>query len=704
MEKVSVIVPVYNTEEFLDDCIQSIINQSYKKLEIIIINDHSTDGSLDKISQYANDDERIKVINNKERQGVGASRNIGVNLATGEFIYFVDSDDLLHEDAIKHLVENIGEHEFISGSMSTFKNQDDIDSFEEKNNGLLMRKSTKLFRTRSVLKVLFRRDYLINNNLKHGEEVSHYSDHYLMYDVISNYKKVPYYFDSRYFKRKRNDPINSPALNQYERYDKIINYLKMYKDVNQLYDSDRIKKIIDRDLLNFYRKVVVMYMENPDQFDEIFEQLHVAFLLLNQNSYKKLNIVVKKEIVSIIKNDKEKYKKLMALHHHLRAIKRSVRSKRNFYTYLHRKVFLKKDIEPNLVVFESFMGKSYSCNPKYIYEYLLEHKPDMKFVWIYRDKPLDIIGNPKQVKRFSLKYYYYMARAKYWVFNSRIPKHVRKKEGNIYLQTWHGTPLKTLVFDIKDIYSANPNYKRDFYLQSRRWDYLISPNAYSSEIFRRAFKFEKTMLEYGYPRNDILYNGDENLINRIKSKINIPKDKKVILYAPTWRDDQFYERGKYKFELNLNLEKMRQELSDEYIIILRLHYHVASVLDVSEFKGFAYDLSTYDDIAELYLISDILITDYSSVFFDYANLRRPMLFYTYDLENYRDKIRGLYFDIETEVPGPLLRTTDQVIHAVQNIESIQSEYSDKYDKFYKRFCEWEDGKASENVVREVFKI
>lgn len=704
MEKVSVIVPVYNTEEFLDDCIQSIINQSYKKLEIIIINDHSTDGSLDKISQYANDDERIKVINNKERQGVGASRNIGVNLATGEFIYFVDSDDLLHEDAIKHLVENIGEHEFISGSMSTFKNQDDIDSFEEKNNGLLMRKSTKLFRTRSVLKVLFRRDYLINNNLKHGEEVSHYSDYYLMYDVISNYKKVPYYFDSRYFKRKRNDPINSPALNQYERYDKIINYLKMYKDVNQLYDSDRIKKIIDRDLLNFYRKVVVMYMENPDQFDEIFEQLHVAFLLLNQNSYKKLNIVVKKEIVSIIKNDKEKYKKLMALHHHLRAIKRSVRSKRNFYTYLHRKVFLKKDIEPNLVVFESFMGKSYSCNPKYIYEYLLEHKPDMKFVWIYRDKPLDIIGNPKQVKRFSLKYYYYMARAKYWVFNSRIPKHVRKKEGNIYLQTWHGTPLKTLVFDIKDIYSANPNYKRDFYLQSRRWDYLISPNAYSSEIFRRAFKFEKTMLEYGYPRNDILYNGDENLINRIKSKINIPKDKKVILYAPTWRDDQFYERGKYKFELNLNLEKMRQELSDEYIIILRLHYHVASVLDVSEFKGFAYDLSTYDDIAELYLISDILITDYSSVFFDYANLRRPMLFYTYDLENYRDKIRGLYFDIETEVPGPLLRTTDQVIHAVQNIESIQSEYSDKYDKFYKRFCEWEDGKASENVVREVFKI
>src|SRR5699024_4673292 len=150
-------------------------------------------------------------------------------------------------------------------------------------------------------------------------------------------------------------------------------------------------------------------------------------------------------------------------------------------------------------------------------------------------------GNPIQVKRFSLRYFYYLARAKYWVSNIRLPKYLDKRDGNIYLQTWHGTPLKTLVLDQKDIHSADPNYKRNFFNQSRRWDYLSSPNQYSSDIFRRAFRFDGKMLEFGYPRNDILYNeNNAQSIQRLKEKMEIPTEKKVILYAPTWRDDEFY--------------------------------------------------------------------------------------------------------------------------------------------------------------------
>src|SRR5699024_9544165 len=116
----------------------------------------------------------------------------------------------------------------------------------------------------------------------------------------------------------------------------------------------------------------------------------------------------------------------------------------------------------------------------------------------------------------------------------------------------------------------------------------------------------------------------------LKRKLNLPLDKKVLLYAPTWRDDEFYSKGNYRFTLQLDLQKMQDELGDEYIILLRMHYVIASQLDIFEFKGFAYDYSDYDDINELYLVSDVLITDYSSVFFDYANLKRPILFYTYD--------------------------------------------------------------------------
>lgn len=329
---------------------------------------------------------------------------------------------------------------------------------------------------------------------------------------------------------------------------------------------------------------------------------------------------------------------------------------------------------------------------------------DYKFVWIFKQPGKKIPGDPKQVKRFSFRYYYYLATSKYWISNSRMPLHLSKREGNIYIQTWHGTPLKKLVFDMAEIHSADPNYKKIFYQQSRRWDYLLSPNQYSSEIFRRAFKFEKKMLEFGYPRNDILYNpNQEEYAKSIKTKLGIPLDKKVILYAPTWRDDEYYGPGKYKFQLKLNLEEMQEHLGEEYIILLRMHYFIANNIDTANVNGFAYNLSKYDDIAELYLISDLLITDYSSVFFDYANLQRPILFYTYDLEKYRDTLRGFYINIEEDVPGPLLKTTNEVINAIKNIDMIQEEYKDRYDKFYNRFCEWDDGKASEKVVNTIFK-
>lgn len=240
-------------------------------------------------------------------------------------------------------------------------------------------------------------------------------------------------------------------------------------------------------------------------------------------------------------------------------------------------------------------------------------------------------------------------------------------------------------------------------MQTRSWDYLVAPNAFSEEIFRHAFMYDGKMLETGYPRNDILYcNNQKQKIQEIKEELNLPLDKKVILYAPTWRDDEFYGHAQYKFTLKLDLEKMRRKLGDEYVIILRTHYFIADFLDLSEYDGFAYNLSKYDDIARLYLISDVLITDYSSVFFDYANLRRPMLFFTYDLEKYRSVLRGFYMDVEKELPGPMLFDTDEVIHAVENLEEVQKKYHDKYEVFCSKYCAWEDGRAAEKVVNAVF--
>ncbi|WAA12129.1 CDP-glycerol glycerophosphotransferase family protein [Fervidibacillus halotolerans] len=360
-----------------------------------------------------------------------------------------------------------------------------------------------------------------------------------------------------------------------------------------------------------------------------------------------------------------------------------------------------------LIMFESFLGKQYSCNPRAIYEYIKTHYPSYQLYWSVDKR---YIGNfegkeLKIAKRFSVKWLFLMATAKYWISNSRLPLWIPKPKHTIYLQTWHGTPLKRLAMDMEEVHMPGTNtekYKKNFYKESRNWDYLISPNAYSSEIFRRAFRFEKEMIESGYPRNDFLYKGNhEQTIKDLKTRFQIPLDRKVILYAPTWRDDQFYSRGKYKFELQLDLNRMREELGKEYIILLRLHYLVAENLDLSGYEGFVYDFSNHEDIRELYVISDLLITDYSSVFFDYANLKRPMIFFVYDIEDYRDRLRGFYFDFEKKAPGPLVKTTEEVIGEIRKLEQNGSALPPNFDEFYERFCAWEDGEASKRVAEKI---
>lgn len=360
-----------------------------------------------------------------------------------------------------------------------------------------------------------------------------------------------------------------------------------------------------------------------------------------------------------------------------------------------------------LVVFESFHGKQFSDSPRAIYEYM-ENNTGYRLIWSVDRRSIKLfegLGLP-YVKRFTIKWFFLMPRAEFWVNNVRMPNWIPKPKGTTYIQTWHGTPLKKLGLDIDEVRMPGTDterYKRNFIHEASQWDYLISPNEYSSNVFERAFNYKGNILETGYPRNDFLYNFNEKDVHTIKRKLNIPMDKNVILYAPTWRDDEYYEIGKYKFDLKLDLDLLQERLGDDYIILLRMHYLIAEQIDVSKYNGFAIDVSDYLDIRELYVISDLLITDYSSVFFDYANLQRPILFYVYDLEKYKDDLRGFYFDLKEDAPGPLLRTSNEVLTTILELNQLNLHDSDKFNAFYNRFCYLENGSSSENVVRQAFK-
>lgn len=703
MSKITVIIPVHNTEEYVSSCISSLQEQTYKNLEIILINDNSNDECRLLLERIADQDKRVKLYHFEKKNGVGAVRNFGITKATGDFVYFLDSDDYLPEKTLELLINHIGNHPMIRGKMNTtnlnssfaliFDGIYNIKYFEENKYNLI--------KTSGVHNFLLRKDFITENNLLFSEDVDLYSDISFITEALYQVKVVPYLKEALYFYRRRKDPIKNPSLNQLETQEKIEDYLNIYMKLKGKYKNDLINAYLDKQLLNFYRKDIVLFFKVTERINDYFGQVSMAIQQVWKENLKDYDFFFKREIKALAKGNKQKYKKINSRLIFLRDFYAGIKSREKMKLFIYNHFFTKLKRKDNWVIFESFQGKSYSDNPKYIYEYMQREKMQYKYIWSVEDAN-DIPYKSKQVKRLSLSYYYYLARSKYWILNSRLPNYINKRNANLYLQTWHGTPLKRLAGDMEDVHMPGTNaatYKRNFYNETQKWDYLISPNKYSSEIFRSAFWFDNEILNIGYPRNDLLYNRNNTAdINELKSKLNLPIDKKVILYAPTWRDDDFYAKGQYRFQLKLDLDNLQRTLGDEYIIIMRMHYFVATKMDISEYEGFAYDMSFYNDIGELYLVSDLLITDYSSVFFDYANLKRPILFFTYDIEKYRNTLRGFYINMEKEVPGPLLKTTNEVIKTIKNIEDINKEFRDRYDTFYNRFCEWDDGHASERAV------
>ncbi|TDK62185.1 CDP-glycerol glycerophosphotransferase family protein [Bacillus salipaludis] len=358
------------------------------------------------------------------------------------------------------------------------------------------------------------------------------------------------------------------------------------------------------------------------------------------------------------------------------------------------------------VIFQSFYGKSYSDNPKAIYEEMLAEHRNFKAIWVLNNLKFDVPGNPILVRPRSFKYYYYMAISKYFVNNGNFPDFYVKRKGTVHLQTWHGTPLKKLGFDVdpKSIAYAE-NTSPELLKRIKRWDYLIGPNQYTADILKRAYKYKKQMLPVGYPRNDIFYKGNlGKKAEKIKEVLNIPRDKKVILYAPTWRDYEHQNGNQHKaYEFKFDLKAFKEKFAEGYVLLARLHYFDASRIKLLGFENFVYNVSSYDDISELYLITDLLITDYSSVMFDFANLSRPMIFFAYDLKRYGSQVRGFYFNFSKEAPGPIVTNQEGLFEAIENISEVKEEYQERYDKFRETFCEWEDGQASKRTIEAVFK-
>jgi CDP-glycerol glycerophosphotransferase len=370
---------------------------------------------------------------------------------------------------------------------------------------------------------------------------------------------------------------------------------------------------------------------------------------------------------------------------------------------LYEEVFRRLPTRRRLVVFESHLGRQYSDSPRAIYEEMRRQGLDFEAVWSHTGRPEGFPADATLVRRWSLPYLRALARAEFWIDNQSFPLKLTKRPGTTYLQTWHGSALKRMGFDEPGWKLKTRAEQAEQQRTLDRFDHFLIRSEHDVRTLAKAFRLrEKVLLRVGYPRNDALVGarGTRPASERppLAAELGIPADRRILLYAPTFR-----HRGQRRLALPFDVERFADTFGDEYVLLVRAHYLDHVVLPPSV-RGRVVDVSAHHDVTPLLALADALITDYSSVMFDYALLDRPMLFFAYDYEEYVHEGRGTYFDLLERAPGPVVRTEEE-LHTVLRSTTLEDQtlkYAAARERFTADFGEYDKGTAAQSVVDQFF--
>ncbi|MFF2201732.1 CDP-glycerol glycerophosphotransferase family protein [Streptomyces sp. NPDC058145] len=399
-----------------------------------------------------------------------------------------------------------------------------------------------------------------------------------------------------------------------------------------------------------------------------------------------------------------KYRAFQAANRTRRAARKAVRDrKRQLGTKVRDQQYrraLSRPVDPELAVFAAYWERGVACNPAAIAARLAELAPHIRRVWVVNKENAALLPpGTDHVIPGTRRYWETLATAKYLTNNVNFPNAVVKRPGTIHLQTHHGTPLKRMGLDQRDHPAAAKGL--DFAALLARvdkWDYSVSANSHSTRMWERAYPARYTSLDHGYPRNDVFYTSGAAEVRAARERLGIAPGATAVLYAPTHRD---YEAG---FTPRLDLAALADRLGDNTVLLVRAHYFyggTASPLTGLRRSGRIIDVSSYDPVEELCLAADALVTDYSSIMFDYANLDRPIVIHADDWDTYRTT-RGVYFDLMADHPGQVARTQEELTEILTSGAWRDESAAKARAAFRRRFCEYDDGRAAERVVRRVF--
>ncbi|SHK90153.1 bifunctional glycosyltransferase/CDP-glycerol:glycerophosphate glycerophosphotransferase [Actinacidiphila paucisporea] len=711
MPRFSVIVPVYHVQAYLHACLDSVLGQSFGDFELIVVDDCSPDGSGEIADAYAARDRRVSVLHLAENVGLGRARNAGLARATGDYVLFLDSDDTYAPGALHSIAARIdatGRPDLLIFDYDrTYWNGE---AERNKFSALLDQRDPQVFSLDEhpgLLRLImvawnkaYRRDFLAKVGVTFP--AGYYEDTPWTYpllmaaDTIALLDQVCVH----YRQRRKRGILHTTSRRHFEifkQYDLLFAFLDSRPDL------ERWRTVLFRRMLDHLTTVFTL----PDRLPrssrpEYFRRCRAQYRRLRPEGFGlALNRRSGVRYLLVALGARRTFQALGGLHRlRLRAARRVKATGgrlREAALYAYYLVQRRRPLDPDLAVFSAFWDRGYVCNPAAVEGALRELAPHMRTAWVTTERYAHTL--PPGVARLqpgSAAYWKAMARASYLVSNVNLHHRYAKRPGQINVQTHHGTPLKHMGVDL--IQHPAAAHGMDFERLLRhvdRWDYSVSASRHSSLVWERAYPAAFTCLEYGQPRTDVFHRATPEEVLALRDSLGIPRTATALLYAPTHRD---YQSG---YLPALDLPRLADELGPGTVLLLRTHYFYPPGTPGGAGHPRVIDVSAHPSAEELCLASDGLITDYSSLMFDYAGLDRPIVLHVSDWDTYR-ATRGAYFDVTAHPPGLVARTQSELTDILATGSWAGPRSDQLRAAFRARFCPYDDGHAAERVVRRVF--
>ncbi|MFE5394695.1 CDP-glycerol glycerophosphotransferase family protein [Streptomyces sp. NPDC056568] len=705
MPRFSIIVPSHGVAGRLSQALDSVLAQSFGDFELIPVHDAPDRAAADVVEERAERDSRVAPVHAPPETGLAGARNTGMRAATGAYLLFLDGDDVLVPGALAALDARLAdtggvdvlyfEHERVPWWEGEPANPAAPLLVKAPDGAFTPDRAPHLTGVRlPAWSAVYRRTFLTERALAFPD--GHFTDVGFGALVAVRAERVTVLRSVvvRHLVRRQGSRLSLPGEHHADLLDQAERALahaeerglpaeRLWPLFEQLFaavlkTATHPRRLTRRGRRAFFRRASRLYRRHrPAGFRPPGGRLGVQHRLLASGSY-------------------TGFRALRAAHRAASGVLLRLPRPHGLRTRLRYRRALRRPLDPNLVVYCAYWGRGYACNPAAIHAKARELAPHLRSVFLVEADQAHTV--PKDVDHAvigSRRYWEVLARATYLVNNANFAEGVVKRPGSVHVQTQHGTPLKTMGVDQSTypvVAAASGSFTR---LLGRvdRWDYNLCANRHSTQMWERAFPGSYEQLEYGYPRNDVYCTATADDVARVRRELGVPEGKTAVLYAPTHRDHEagFGAGG-------LDLEAFCEAAGEDVVVLLRAHYFYDRGGAAS--SGRIIDVTAHRSSEDVCLAADALITDYSSIMFDYANLDRPIVVYADDWEVYRET-RGVYFDLMAAPPGPVARTPQELARVFRDGTFAGRESAALRAAFRERFCDFDDGRAAERVVRRV---